>query len=331
MQTENEFQARLDARPSDWATRLELASRLAASNDPRWVGYRALGLLRKWPLRESVGVPGQGWRFGQERWSAGPIRAHAVPFSNALPEAWYEAVLGAGELPTRVLFLDRETRRGLEDLVALKFPLARPRDRDLRELQFPLRFEGERGFHDHLDANPSDSDARLVLADWLEDIDDARAAGYRALGNLKRVPYWDENVGRFHFFHRVNGSCSGFENRARADGQLPTEGEFAATLPMRWFDRAFLTPAHQRFGESKSAERLRIHKAPVYTYSPTPTAEPVRRVLEDRVAAAFARLGADDQAAVFASVLRSCRTKGRYRTEKAWVYTPPKAAPLGSR
>lgn len=39
----------------------------------------------------------------------------------------------------------------------------------------------EAGFHAALDANPEDHGVRLVLADWLQDRDDARAEGYRAL------------------------------------------------------------------------------------------------------------------------------------------------------
>lgn len=46
----------------------------------------------------------------------------------------------------------------------------------------------EAGFNAALDANLIDHDTRLVYADWLQDRDDPRAAGYRALGLLRRFP-----------------------------------------------------------------------------------------------------------------------------------------------
>ncbi len=46
----------------------------------------------------------------------------------------------------------------------------------------------EDAFHAALDANPADSTLRLIFADWLEDRDDPRAAGYRAMGERCRIP-----------------------------------------------------------------------------------------------------------------------------------------------
>ena len=43
-------------------------------------------------------------------------------------------------------------------------------------------------FHKLLDQNPEDHTTRLVLADWLQEHDDPRAEGYRALGILRRRP-----------------------------------------------------------------------------------------------------------------------------------------------
>jgi uncharacterized protein (TIGR02996 family) len=47
--TEAEFQAALDADPSDWVTRLVFADWLAEQRDPRAEGYRALGMNRRAP------------------------------------------------------------------------------------------------------------------------------------------------------------------------------------------------------------------------------------------------------------------------------------------
>jgi len=53
----------------------------------------------------------------------------------------------------------------------------------------------EAAFWSHLDANPSDSVARLVFADWLQERGDLRAEGMRVLGLLKRYSgHWTEEL-----------------------------------------------------------------------------------------------------------------------------------------
>jgi uncharacterized protein (TIGR02996 family) len=47
--TEDDFQAKLDADPDDWQTRLVFADWLEERGDPRAEGYRALGVSRKRP------------------------------------------------------------------------------------------------------------------------------------------------------------------------------------------------------------------------------------------------------------------------------------------
>jgi uncharacterized protein (TIGR02996 family) len=46
----------------------------------------------------------------------------------------------------------------------------------------------EEDFQAALDANPDDHHTRLVFADWLQERDDVRAEGYRALGLHRRYP-----------------------------------------------------------------------------------------------------------------------------------------------
>ncbi len=46
----------------------------------------------------------------------------------------------------------------------------------------------EEDFQHALDANPNDWQTRLVFADWLQDRDDPRAEGYRAMGFLRARP-----------------------------------------------------------------------------------------------------------------------------------------------
>ncbi len=58
--------------------------------------------------------------------------------------------------------------------------------------------DDEEGFQAALDANPADHVTRLVLADWLQERGDPRAAGYRALGLNQKWPY--------RFFYSDDGS-----------------------------------------------------------------------------------------------------------------------------
>lgn len=46
----------------------------------------------------------------------------------------------------------------------------------------------EDDFQEALDENPEDWQTRLVFADWLQDHNDPRAEGYRALGELQMYP-----------------------------------------------------------------------------------------------------------------------------------------------
>lgn len=55
----------------------------------------------------------------------------------------------------------------------------------------------EDDFQRMLDANPEDHATRLVFADWLQDRDDARTEGYRALGVLRRYCEADEYGNRW--------------------------------------------------------------------------------------------------------------------------------------
>jgi len=46
----------------------------------------------------------------------------------------------------------------------------------------------EEDFQSHLDQHPDDHQTRMVLADFLQENNDPRANGYRALGRLKKFP-----------------------------------------------------------------------------------------------------------------------------------------------
>ncbi len=73
----------------------------------------------------------------------------------------------------------------------------------------------ENSFQQHLDEHPDDHTARMVFADYLDEQNDPRAAGYRALGKLRRNTISSEDS---HWFVR--------------DGLYPTS---KIGLPDDWF------------------------------------------------------------------------------------------------
>lgn len=80
----------------------------------------------------------------------------------------------------------------------------------------------EDGFQAALDADPNDHNTRVIFADWLGDRDDPRAAGYRALGMLERVP------------RIVSKQCL-FWNTKEHDVSGFSKSLIVAVLPEKWF------------------------------------------------------------------------------------------------
>jgi uncharacterized protein (TIGR02996 family) len=79
----------------------------------------------------------------------------------------------------------------------------------------------EYDFQKALDENPEDWQTRLVFADWLQDRDDPRAEGYRALGTSRLAP-------RRCALHWVWG---------RDDNDTVPLCHRRALLPLQWFRR----------------------------------------------------------------------------------------------
>ena len=77
----------------------------------------------------------------------------------------------------------------------------------------------EQDFQKALDANPTDATLRLVFADWLEEHDDPRAEGYRAVGFLQVLPDTDFNY---------KYSCVVSENWKRSRTDL-------SVVPLDWY------------------------------------------------------------------------------------------------
>ena len=116
----------------------------------------------------------------------------------------------------------------------------------------------EDDFQAALDREPDNHTLRMIFADWLQERDDPRAEGYRALGVSKQRPcIW---IGaRFGYWIRRNGFNT------------------AAVLPSDWFDAMkFRGEDH---GLAPSFGTRHPHTDPAY-----------RRELEDAAALAFSKL-----------------------------------------
>jgi uncharacterized protein (TIGR02996 family) len=114
--TEDDFQNALDAQPKDWQTRLALADWLHERADPRAEGYRALGLLRRSPVIETLERVSPWF---QSEGVTSPFSATSV-----LPRDWFNAIEYEGKANGYVPNHNQRregTRRELEDAVALAF------------------------------------------------------------------------------------------------------------------------------------------------------------------------------------------------------------------
>lgn len=144
----------------------------------------------------------------------------------------------------------------------------------------------EDDFQGALDANPEDWHTRLVFADWLQDRDDPRAEGYRALGALRlrpvlppRDPFGE--IGWWRHDPRANGGSGGYPDATFAE------------LPKDWFGKVKPTSYEQagswwkRFGNG------------------------TRRDAEDAAALAFAKLPSKRRTVLLATATTATATPAR--------------------
>lgn len=123
----------------------------------------------------------------------------------------------------------------------------------------------EDDFQSSLDTNPADYQTRLVFADWLDERDDPRASGYRAMGMRQWRAY--------HSYDKMF-SVSTY-NIAHFDAHgLPD----VSALPHDWFDYI------EAMVDQKLVQRLSSGMAYIIL--------PNRRQVEDLVATAFSYLPA---------------------------------------
>lgn len=109
----------------------------------------------------------------------------------------------------------------------------------------------EEDFQRALDSNPEDHHTRLVFADWLQERDDPRAEGYRALGKLKLWPLCIQGV---WFYHNGVGN-----HMDETEGLKPADPSHA--LPPDWFKGdtrrgAWTVPRKNRRNAENTAARL---------------------------------------------------------------------------
>lgn len=120
MTTEDDFQKALDARPDDHVTRLVFADWLEERDDPRAEGYRALGLLRKYPCYGGSAEVDFIW------YANGAVVEHAN-----IGKLWVDALWEmSGDSPAEVYWPVKPlSRREADDAAAIAFSKLSPERR----------------------------------------------------------------------------------------------------------------------------------------------------------------------------------------------------------
>lgn len=133
----------------------------------------------------------------------------------------------------------------------------------------------EEDFQRALEADPEDYQTRLVFADWLQERDDPRSAGYRAMGRLRISP---DLYRRYENLRPVSMERAYFGRWANSNRPQFNVEVLACLLPDDWFSKLETT--------DESAEWWVYYKT--------------RRDAEDGAARAFARLPLERQAELLA-------------------------------
>ncbi len=196
MTNEEDFHKMLDENPDDHQTRMIFADWLEDRNDPRAAGYRALGQLQRRPAVSDIATTSASM-WGRMGTGTSQFVDHPHYGPSMLPPEWADRIghthsnFGSGN-SWKVL----NTRREADDAAAMAFAhIPEPVRRRIMGTAEPTqasRYQATRymtsedDFHRQLDENPDDHQTRMVFADWLQDRDDPRAEGYRALGALKK-------------------------------------------------------------------------------------------------------------------------------------------------
>jgi uncharacterized protein (TIGR02996 family) len=160
----------------------------------------------------------------------------------------------------------------------------------------------EDDFQRALDADPQDWHTRLVFADWLDDRDDPRAAGYRAIAALQRYPLQGHHSGlqrQGWWWH-----CSPEGTRTPSHNDIPAD--WFTLLPTRYGNKSFW-PLHK----PRSGVRT-------------------RRQCEDALALVFRKLPMERQTAILAEPIPFTPNPARTRKRKP-ARNKPKSTRTASR
>lgn len=135
----------------------------------------------------------------------------------------------------------------------------------------------EDDFQRMLDANPADHTTRLVFADWLQERDDPRAEGYRAMGRRQLCPQSVVmNAGIQDARHDTQWVYGRRDDPFATDPDYGRGVSRACLLPYVWFEALPYTDRVYSFNVDKE-QRSWEHF-------------PSRREAEDALAMAFAKL-----------------------------------------
>ncbi len=239
MTTEDDFHRALDENPDDHQTRMVFADWLQERDDPRAEGYRMMGMTGKYP-RQFLGNEHSDptWYWGttsNESYRNDPFYRHAM-----LDEDWMHRTphTHPGNVPNfQEYWRHAPTRREADNNDALAFSqlpdaikkqIAGSAEPTQASRYQAIRYmTTEDDFHKQLDEHPDDHQTRMVFADWLQERDDPRAEGYRALGQL-RIPPW------FWKGSKDWGYWQPLDRNDRHTGG--TSDTHASVLPGPWYD-----------------------------------------------------------------------------------------------
>lgn len=153
----------------------------------------------------------------------------------------------------------------------------------------------EDDFQAALDVDPTDWQTRLVFADWLDERDDPRAEGYRAIGTLRLCPAWVDHTATVRFDVDAEvGRCPFWERPGTSDPALIIVAN--RVLPVARFD--VITRWNPAWAYDACAPAW--HRRNDMT----------RRELEDAAAVAFAALDEGDKREILAAAVTH-EAKGR--------------------
>jgi uncharacterized protein (TIGR02996 family) len=117
MTTEEDFQRALDREPDDWQTRLVFADWLQEHGDPRAEGYRALGLIARWPVSGKM-PDGTRYVLGNSDRARPKARKWKACI---IPADWFALLVHPREALPDLPWNYYTSRREAEDAAALAF------------------------------------------------------------------------------------------------------------------------------------------------------------------------------------------------------------------